>query len=85
MTHVLNSLWQNPTDNLWANSIRNAHDIAAVDSQILFLGRAFHTIHNPIAGQYLFECPTENAEGPGMFQERSRIYICDNDQISYTI
>lgn len=85
ITHLLNSLWQNPTDNLWANSICNAHDVTAVDSQIPFLGRAFCTIHNPIAGQYLFERPAENAEGPGMFPERSRIYICDNDQISYTI
>lgn len=65
MTHLLNSLWQNPRQN----SIHDAHDIAAIDSQILFLGRVSCTTHDPIAGQYLWECPTEYAEGPGMFPE----------------
>ena len=41
----------------------------------------FHscTIHNPIASQYLFQCPTECAEGPQTFPECQKVYISDNN------
>lgn len=45
----------------------------------------FHscTIHNPIASQYLFQCPTECAEGPQMFPECQKVYISDSNHRLY--